>query len=205
MTKIFTILSVGLCLLACESGPRETNLSSRVSGTSMSSNTYSSSDLSQVDINPSERFNTPEAKGEYEKQGQILERNLIKLKEYESCFRSGNDDCGTPSDFKEAYNASSNSLKKRIEIGLSHSELKEQTEKWVEEESVNHVPESIKDQVETGSVSLMFTGAGGDLGSSVLIAFIKAIEAIIMKVLDNFLGEVGSSLEGGEGLGELDG
>ena len=32
MTKLFTILSVGLCLLACESGPRETNLSSRVSG-----------------------------------------------------------------------------------------------------------------------------------------------------------------------------
>ena len=43
-----------------------------------------------------------------------------------------------------------------------------------------------------------------DPGSLLMIAFMKVIETIITKILDKFLGDVGSGMEG-SGISEFDG
>ena len=93
-------------------------------------------------------------------KGEILETNLIKLREYEACFQSVNSECSDADGFREAYESADRAFKKRVEIGLSHSDLKDETKNWLETDSSEFIPAFVKDDLESNRTTLRFAAGG---------------------------------------------
>ena len=111
------------------------------------------------------------------------------MKLLEPCIENGSSQCQTvkAKKYREDFNAEA-ALLKRIEIGLSHDDLKRETESWIRNDCFSSLPDHVKDQINNFEQSKMSLLMDPQTFAMIVQAAILTLMKIVGAIIDRFLG-----------------